>query len=562
MKTTPLHILIIIIALSQLQNTQAQSKKLTISSKEEFNSKLLNSIPFKKEHLTTKDIELEIGKISTKLIHKGFFNNTFNLTTQDSTFNTVFTLNKKIDTIRVNYSTIQISTSFLNQISLRSTSKYFEIPTNEIESTLLKIASYFEKNGHSFTTCQLTNISLNKNKLNATLYLSISKKRKINNVIIKGYDQFPKKFIKHHLNLEVNKPFNSNLLKTISSKLKAIPFTSQIKEPEVLFTKDSTTLYLYLNKQNKNNFDGIIGFSNKKGSKNLQLNGNLNLNLNNTLNKGESISLNWRNDGQNSQKLNLKLSVPFLFNTPIGSSSNFSIIKQDSTYNTTSLQLSLNYHIKDNSFIGASFNSENSNINSISTTLTEFESYNKILYGFTYNHKSLTLNNSLSDSKFLFQFGFEFGNRQSNNISVTQQQLTLSAHYNFNLNQKGSIFIKNSNKILLTKIPLINELYRIGGTSSIRGFNEQSILTSKYSITNLEYQHKINPKTHIFTITDFGITYNNLDDSTNKIYGVGLGYQSTINSNTIQLSYTIGNELLKPFSLNNSKIHVRFSHVF
>lgn len=562
MKATYLLFLTFFILLISSQKTKAQNKKLTISSNKEINSVILDSITFNKNHHSINDISTELIKISKKLTKKGFINNTYTISNKDSIFHSVFTLNKKIDSIRILYSNSQLDNIILNKISDKFTTTYFEIATNHIELTLSKIITYFEHNGSTFTTCKLNNIILNKNKLVATLNLHVSKKRNINNIVIKGYEQFPKKFLKHHLNLVTNKSFNLDIIKRINSQLKTIPFITQIKESEILFTKDSTTLYLYLKKQNKNNFNGIIGFSNKKGSSKLQLNGNLNINLNNALNKGESFSFHWRNDGNNSQKLNLNLSTPFLFNTPISGSSNFSILKQDSIYNTTSLLLALKYKFKGNNYLGLNLNTENSSTNVISTPLNKILPYQKYFCGLNFKHNSQTLDHTFTNPKFQFTFGFDFGNRMSSKTLTSQQQLLLSTHYNFSLGTKSSIFIKNSNKLLISNTPITNELYRIGGANSLRGFDEQSIFTSKYSITNLEYHFKLTQDSHLLTITDLGFIYNNSERTTDQLYGVGFGYLSTINNNKIQLSYIVGNNTLTPFLLNNSKIHIKFNYTF
>ena len=132
MKNAYPFILIIIFLLISLQNTQAQNKNLTISSKKEFNSAILDSIPFNNSHHSKSDIIVEIIKISNKLTHKGFFNNTYNLTKKDSIFHCIFSLNKKIDSIRINYANPQINNTLLKKISNQFNSEYFEISTNEI----------------------------------------------------------------------------------------------------------------------------------------------------------------------------------------------------------------------------------------------------------------------------------------------------------------------------------------------------------------------------------------------------------------------------------------------
>jgi 1,2-phenylacetyl-CoA epoxidase PaaB subunit len=54
---------------------------------------------------------------------------------------------------------------------------------------------------------------------------------------------------------------------TKSTKNSNIISPDKQKYPETLFTKDSTKVYVYLEKQNSNNFDGFIGFNNNENQK-------------------------------------------------------------------------------------------------------------------------------------------------------------------------------------------------------------------------------------------------------------------------------------------------------
>ena len=52
-------------------------------------------------------------------------------------------------------------------------------------------------------------------------------------------------------------------LKKKTQKLNDLKFASEIKTPEVLFAKDSTNLYMYIEKAKSNSFDGFLGFGTK-----------------------------------------------------------------------------------------------------------------------------------------------------------------------------------------------------------------------------------------------------------------------------------------------------------
>ena len=58
-------------------------------------------------------------------------------------------------------------------------------------------------------------------------------------------------------------------MKTVSKLTRRLDFVREKKEPEVLFKKDSTHLYLFLEKSETSSFDGIINFASKENEEGL-----------------------------------------------------------------------------------------------------------------------------------------------------------------------------------------------------------------------------------------------------------------------------------------------------
>ena len=132
---------------------------------------------------------------------------------------------------------------------------------------------------------------------------------------MKGYSDFPKSFLKHYLNLHSNKIANPKFITEVSRKINQLDFIKEKKKPEILFSKDSTILYLYINKTKTNYFDGLVNFNSE--NKKIKLRGYFDLNLKNAFNKGEEININWRNNGNSKQDFTLKSNIPYIFNTKI-----------------------------------------------------------------------------------------------------------------------------------------------------------------------------------------------------------------------------------------------------
>ena len=132
----------------------------------------------------------------------------------------------------------------------------------------------------------------------------------------------------------------------------------------------------------------------------------------------------------------------------------------------------------------------------------------------------------------------------------------------FNLNYKNSIYLKNNTELLNSESYLTNELFRFGGINSIRGFNENSIDASFYSVLNSEYRYQFNQAIYLHSIIDFAYFENQIIALKQKIYsfGVGIGLQTT--PGVIRFSIANGNAENQDFNFSNTKIHISISSKF
>ena len=81
------------------------------------------------------------------------------------------------------------------------------------------------------------------------------------------------------MDINLQKPFNLEKMQSKTDLLDQLPFVQQKRPAEVLFTKDSTSIYLYLEKVKSNRFDGFLGFGSDQITGKIEFDGYLDLNL-------------------------------------------------------------------------------------------------------------------------------------------------------------------------------------------------------------------------------------------------------------------------------------------
>jgi hemolysin activation/secretion protein len=103
-----------------------------------------------------------------------------------------------------------------------------------------------------------------------------------------------------------------------------------------------------------------------------------------------------------------------------------------------------------------------------------------------------------------------------------------------------------------------NELYRIGGFGSLRGFNQESIITSAYAISKVELQLRIDRAINTFLFYDQGILsgYGIPNLAVQMPYGVGFGFQLASMGSLFSMSYALGNGMGEHLSFKNAKLHL------
>ena len=495
----------------------------------------------------------EIYKISKYLENNGYFTHTIDSIKKTSKEHSVyFSLNDKIDKAVLETNS---DVSFLVATHTIE-NNLISIPIEKLEPLLLKISKSLDNQGRSFSKVQLKNILIKDKTLFADLEIQSSEKRTINSVLVKGYEAFPTSFLKNYFNIKSNAVFNQKKINEISNASKGLQFIKEIKPPEILFTKDSTLLYLYLKKHQTNSFDGVVNFASKENG-DLLFNGNIDLKLHNVADLGEKFELFWNSIGDERQEFKMVAELPYIFKSPITPEIAFSIYKQDSTFLNTTFNSKLKYSISEEIKLGVSYYSEtSSNLNKseLTNNVTNFtNSFIGIHLSYIKPKFDLFFNN-----KFYLEINPSYGKRKSGNNSTNQFKISTIATYIWDINFRNSIYIKNDTGFLNSGSYLNNELFRIGGANSIRGFNEQSIFTSSYTFFNIEYRYLTSEKSFIYSITDIGSTKENSE----KLLSLGLGYRFINNNSHINIGAAVSRNQNNQIEFKNSKIIIDWTIYF
>lgn len=558
--------LVLIIYTLLSSNGFCQNLQLKIHGQTESESRVLDSLDYLKNHDNFLSIQSEVDSIQKKLSRMGYIENKVTpiKKVNDSCFNSEIQLNKQFKTVFIHYKKEDIDKKSLNLITKDVFNNYFILNFSEIENALSFINSEISKGGYPFAKLKLANIRPKDHSiLEADLKLDISnQKRTIDNIIIRGYKKFPRSYLKHYLKIKPGQVFDINTIQDKTSELSNLNFANEIKSPEVLFAKDSTTLYLYLEKSKSNAFDGFLGFGTNEDTNKLEFDGYLNLNLNNNLNFGESLRLLYKSDENDQQTFEIDASLPYLFKSPLGVDLLLRIFRRDSSFTTTNQSAKLHYQINPKHKIyGGITATESNNLLSVNA-VSSIKDYKTQYFTFAYQFVHTQNNDVLFpvNSKIFIETGF--GDRTTSDNSEKQTQLFIDANKIFNLNLKNSFYLRVNSASLISDSYFENELLRFGGINSIRGFEENSLYATLYGVVNTEYRYQVSNSIYVHSIIDAAYFENKIIKSEQKLFGYGFGFGILTKAGLFRFNYANGKTEDVSFNLSNSKVHLSLTSKF
>ena len=556
------NLIIFVFALISAQ-TFSQELSLEIYSQNSDENRLLSTVEFNKNFSDFEELKNELNFVLEKLKKIGFIKAEINQIQQieKTKYEAEFSLKNQIKNIYV-FGMDSIALKDYKNYTKINNKKTLILPIEKVENFFKKLNEFLSNKGFPFNSAKLTNIErLENDNLMAEIEINFEKERKIDKIVIKGYENFPKSYLKYLTKYKIGEKFNLDEIQQNSELLNQLRFVKQIKKPEILFTEDSTSIYLYLEKQKRNNFDGFIGFSSDESNNNVQFQGYLDFELVNNFNFGEEIQFLYKSEKNADRILKANFDLPYIFKTPVGANLGLILTKKDSSFVTNEQFVSFFYKNSRNHKFSLGIRSIQSN-EQLEIPNADFQDYETFFSDFIYEYSKYNQDNLLFPIKENYLFKISQGKRTSNDQQNNQLFINMDLTKIFDFGLKNSIYLNFKSEILDSETYFSNELSRFGGANSIRGFDENSFFSNKYFLLITEYRLKLNNTIYINSIFDVGNYENKIINAYNNIYGVGMGVGLLTKGGIFSLSYALGSDIKQKLDTKNAKIHIKYSSFF
>jgi outer membrane protein insertion porin family len=349
------------------------------------------------------------------------------------------------------------------------------------------------------------------------------------------------------LRIEPSEQYSQDKIEELPKRLNRLRFFEPVTTPQYYMDSDENGVLLITVKERQtNNFDGIIGYippSNENESG--YITGLVNVSLRNLFGTGRAAAFRWRKIDRNSQELELRYLEPWLFSFPLNLNVDFYQRQQDTIYVQRTISGGLEY-------LATEIVSAAVFVTSESTIPTLSEEPVFTVYNSTALTTGVNLTIDTSDDPFAPTNGIFFSNSymfSKKNINGPPEFITPEIETEINLQRFEAtlaLFYELFRRQVIAfdingrelRGPFFEEsdLYRLGGTNSLRGYREDQFLGNRIYWSNLEYRFFLSRRTFAFLFFDTGYFLRNADEERNIIeqeefkigYGLGINLETAI----------------------------------
>ena len=453
---------------------------------------------------------------------------------------------------------------------------YRDVPFKPAEYVKLqqRILNYAERNGYPFASVWLDSVKIENGKIEAALMVEKAFVVTYDSLAIIGDTKTQPKFLMRYLQLLPGQIYNQDQVNASQRMVTSLPYIRQTRPPQVQFVRDKAKVYYFLDDRQANQIDGVVGFlPDPTRQDKLLITGEANLNIRNIRGSGKQLGLQWRRVNKGSVILNGEYLHPNLLGTPFELGTKFNLLKQDSSFITIQPRVQLAYYTLKYGKFSVFTEWRNSRIlssaNVQSLQRLDLADARTNTYGLNY------LWNNLDDFYFprrgrLVELQFAAGKKtllrnsdleksfyDTLDLKTTQLSLGLRVENFLRLSKNSALLTRLRGEALLNDQIFLNDMYRIGGLNTLRGFDEYFFFASSYAVGTLEYRLFTASDSYVLLFYDQAYYRSDLENSETSDFpfGVGGGISFSTGAGIFQLVYSLGKSEEQPISLKYSKIH-------
>jgi outer membrane protein insertion porin family len=276
--------------------------------------------------------------------------------------------------------------------------------------------------------------------------------------------------------------------------------------------------------------------------------------MRNLFGTGRKLSFNWQREDRNSQELGFRYVEPWVFSAPVNLGGGFSQRQQDTSYVRRVLDLKAELMFSEELSASLLFGSENIIPSADSSAGRVFRSSTTTIgVEFQYDTRD-DIYAATSGAR--YRTDYSFGNKRTSNIPaafsekvasrVTIQRFALDVDFYLTTFARQVLALGVHERELQSAQMEEGELFRLGGTRTLRGYRENQFIGSRVAWSNTEYRFLLARRSFFYGFLDTGYYLRTADEvrsipkSDGFRYGYGIGVQLETALGNLGVSFALG----------------------
>jgi translocation and assembly module TamA len=462
-----------------------------------------------------------------------------------------------------------------------------------------RMLQFLENNGYPFASIKLDSIEADSEGISAAIHLKLNELIVFDTVELIGDANIKKTYLYRYLGIKPGSLYNEQLMQQINSRISQVPFLKTSRSSSIYFYGNKAMPILYLDNRRASSVDGVIGFAPNNtttgvASNKLLITGEANLKLQNLFGSGKSFDLNYRSFLGNSQDLKIKFMYPYILGTSLALDYELGLLKQDTTFLDVKNEFGLQYRFIGTDYFKVFYSIQTTSLITVDTNqvkasrkLPDASDIRNSTYGIGFRMtrldyflnprkgfgielnagvgvKHIVKNPTIDALVFTDENSRQYSLYDTVKLRYIQYRFQGIADYFIPLFSRAAVRLQLNGGHIVAENLFVNELFRIGGIRTLKGFDEQAIFASTYLIANTELRYLLQQNSNVILFWN-GAYYRNSVRTpvlSDRPYGFGAGFNFETGAGIFSIFYAVGKEFNNPIDFNKAKVHFGFVNYF
>jgi len=441
-----------------------------------------------------------------------------------------------------------------------------------LERDIENLLTRYERAGYPLARCRVERLEVrqgeDRDSLDITLAVEEGPRTTIDEIRVEGNKETDPAVVVRETRIAAGELFNPAKVDAIKARLKRLNIFSDVSDPELYVRNERSGLLIRVQEGSTNTFDGVIGYiPGRTSDESGYVTGLVSIAMRNLFGTGRKLSFRWAREDRFSQELSVRYLEPWVFQLPANIGGGFSQRQQDTSYVRRVVDVKAELMLSEELTIAGLFSSE-SVIPAVSDTL-----FSRVLQSSIVSFGAEILYDTRDDAYSptagaRYRTDYQYGRKRFGKVPpplavelptrVSVQRFTFDLDFYLSAFARQVLAVGVHGRELQSGHPEEGEMFRLGGSRSLRGFRESQFIGSRIGWMNTEYRFLLARRSFFYGFFDAGYYFRPADE-VRKIsktdafkYGYGIGIQVETGLGVLGVSFALGSDTP---SFSNGTIH-------